>query len=83
MAATVEEYITGGITYLTEYFRMPEALSAVTLLAFASGAGDVMTAIVASGSEGGVSYSLGSLYGAGLFVCTVRRIYQITLYILL
>jgi hypothetical protein len=51
----------------------------VTLLAFASGAGDVMTAIVASGSEGGVAYSLGSLYGAGFFVCTVSALFNIML----
>jgi solute carrier family 24 (sodium/potassium/calcium exchanger), member 6 len=43
----------------------------VTLLALANGAGDVITALVASGAEGGISYNIGSLYGAGLFVCTV------------
>ena len=45
---------------------MPEALGAVTLLALANGAGDVITAIVASGSSGGLSYNVGSIYGAGL-----------------
>lgn len=52
----------------------------MTLLALANGyimvfyvnsAGDVVTAIVASTSPGGVSYNIGSLYGAGLFVTTV------------
>jgi sodium/potassium/calcium exchanger 6 len=46
-----------------------EALAAVTLLAVANGAGDVITALVASGTASGISYNIGSLYGAGLF-CT-------------
>lgn len=49
---------------------MSEAMAAVTLLALANGAGDVVTAIVASGSSGGVSYNVGALYGAGFFVCS-------------
>lgn len=43
-------------------------MAAVTLIALANGAGDVITALVASGSDGGVSYNIGSLYGAGFFV---------------
>jgi Ca2+/Na+ antiporter len=31
----------------------------------------VITAIVASGSTEGVSYNIGSLFGAGLFVCAM------------
>lgn len=46
-------------------------MAAVTLLAFANGAGDVITALVASGSEGGVDYNIGALFGAGLFVCSM------------
>ena len=43
-------------------------MGAVTLLALANGIGDVMTAIAASGELGGLSYIVGSIYGAGL-VC--------------
>jgi len=43
----------------------------VTLLAFANGAGDVVTALVSSESSEGVSYNIGSLFGAGLFVITI------------
>ena len=50
---------------------MSEAIAGVTLLALANGAGDVITAIVASGSTEGVSYNIGSLFGAGLFVCAM------------
>ena len=44
-------------------------MAAVTLLAVANGAGDVITALVASGSDDGIAYNIGSLFGAGLF-CT-------------
>ena len=46
-------------------------MAGVTLLALANGAGDVVTAIVASGSAEGVSYNIGALFGAGLFVCAM------------
>ena len=69
ISATVEEYIASGITFITEYFELSESMAAVTLIALANGAGDVITAIVASGSDGGVSYNIGALYGAGFFVC--------------
>jgi sodium/potassium/calcium exchanger 6 len=47
---------------------MSEALAGVTLLALGNGAGDVVTAIVAANAPGGVSYNIGALFGAGLFV---------------
>jgi sodium/potassium/calcium exchanger 6 len=68
---TVEEYIAEGIQNITDWLGMSDSLAAVTLLAFANGAGDVITAIVASDADGGVSYNIGSLYGAGLFVCSM------------
>ncbi len=68
---TVEDYVAPAIVYLTEYLNMSDSLAGVTLLAFANGAGDVLTAIVASDSKEGVSYNVGALYGAGLFVLTL------------
>ncbi len=44
-------------------------MAAVTLLAIANGAGDIITAQVASDTFNGISYNIGSLFGAGLF-CT-------------
>lgn len=67
----VDEYIAEGITIISEALGFSESLAAVTLLAFANGAGDVITSIVASGSDGGVSYNIGALFGAGLFVCSL------------
>ena len=68
---TVDEFVAEGITKISESLGFSESLAAATLLAFANGAGDVITAIVASGQEGGVSYNIGALYGAGLFVCSI------------
>ncbi len=71
ICSTVDEYIAPGIVFLSKKFKLSEALAGVTLLAFANGAGDVITAIVASGSPEGVSYNVGALYGAGFFVLTL------------
>lgn len=60
-----------AIVYLSRFLQLSEALAGVTLLAFANGAGDVITAIVASGSKDGISYNVGALYGAGFFVLTL------------
>ena len=66
----VDEYIGASITYIQKWLGLSEALAGVTLLALANGAGDVVTALVASGSSDGVAYNVGALFGAGLFVCT-------------
>ena len=70
ICATVEDYLAPAIVYLCEFLKISESLAGVTLLAFANGAGDVLTAIVASDSKEGISYNIGALYGAGLFVLT-------------
>ena len=54
-----------------------DALAGVTLIALANGAGDVVTAIVASGGDDGVAYNIGALFGAGLFVCTIVMTFTI------
>lgn len=69
LAIVVDEYCAEGITLISEWLGFSQSLAGVTLLAFANGAGDVLTAIVASGSSEGVFYNIGSIYGAGLFVC--------------
>ena len=70
LSVVVEEYLAEGITRISSYLGFSEALAACTLLAFANGAGDIFTALVAGGhSSQGVFYNIGSLYGAGLFCC--------------
>lgn len=67
----VDEYVAEGISKISDALGFSESLAAVTLLAFANGAGDVITALVAGDTEGGVSYNIGALYGAGLFVMSM------------
>lgn len=66
----VENYVAEVITNISEKLKLTPSFAAVTLLAFANGAGDLITALVASGAEGGLSYNIGALYGAGLFSCS-------------
>ena len=67
ISGTIEEFCAPSITFLTDWLKLSEALAAVTLLAFANGIGDVITAIVAGDTDDGISYNIGSLYGAGMF----------------
>jgi sodium/potassium/calcium exchanger 6 len=71
ISETIDEYVAPAITFISKWLNLSEALSAVTLLALANGAGDVITALVASGTDDAISYNIGSLYGAGLFCCTL------------
>jgi len=67
---TVEEHVSLGIHNIAVWTEFSDGLSAVTLLALANGIGDVLTSIIAGQSEEGISYSIGMLYGAGLFACS-------------
>ena len=71
ICSTIEEFVAPAIVFLSDFLELSDALAGVTLLAFANGAGDVITAIVASGSKDGISYNVGALYGAGFFVLTL------------
>lgn len=50
---------------------MPSSVANATLIAFANGAGDVITAIVSGGEDEGLYVSVGQLYGSGLFIMTL------------
>merc|ERR1712195_299161 len=80
ICALVDEYIAAAIDYIVNRYKIGEAIAGVTLIALANGAGDVVTAIVASGSADGVAYNVGALFGAGLFVCTIVMTFTITGY---
>ena len=67
----VDEVVVEAILRISTKLGLSEALSAVTLLAFANGAGELITALIASGTEGGISYNIGALYGAGFFTCSL------------
>ena len=69
VATTVEEYIAGAIQEISNALNMSDSLASITLLAAANGSADMMTVLIASETEGGISYNIGTLYGAGLFIC--------------
>lgn len=71
MATVVEEYISEGVQEIATYLKISQSLSAVTLLAFAGGAGEQITALVAGDTEGGISYNIGSIFGSGLFIASM------------
>lgn len=59
-----------ALAKLSKIFKLSETVAGVTLLALGNGAPDVITAIIAGGSDGGggISIAIGSIFGAGLFV---------------
>lgn len=77
ICALVDQYIAASIEFICNRYKINDALAGVTLIALANGAGDVVTAIVASGGADGVAYNIGALFGAGLFVCTIVMTFTI------
>ena len=45
---TIDDYLGNSLVYFAKIFHMSEALAGVTLIAFANGAGDIVTSIVSS-----------------------------------
>ena len=54
-----------------DFFKMGPTLAGVTFIAVANGCNDVIVALIASASEGGVSYNVGALFGSGMFVASM------------
>ena len=51
--------------------KLTEAMAGATLLAFSNGATDIITTVVASGSEDTDDLAVGALFGASTFALTV------------
>lgn len=70
LSSTSENYLSPAVTKLSNVLGLSETLAAVTLVAFGNGAPDVLVSVAAGGGddEGGISFSIGSIFGAGLFV---------------
>ena len=71
MQGIVEDFLAPGISFINDKLNFSEAMGAVTLLALANGAGDVLTALAASANVDGIQYNIGSIYGSSLFVTTI------------
>lgn len=67
MSFVTEEYATPALIKFAEILKLPSIVAGVTLIAFANGAGDVITSISSSGDEGDVGMVLSTIYGSGIF----------------
>lgn len=67
IAAIADKYLAIGMKDLSSRFGLSPTIAAMTLLAFANGAPDILGAMGAAGKPGGALISVGSLCGAFLF----------------
>jgi len=73
LSSTAEEYLEPILSTISNKLKFSESLAGVTLVALANGAPDVFAAFAAAGDSGsgGITLSVGSLFGAGCFVSSV------------
>ena len=71
MSTIIDKYVAPSLTKISDTLRLPSAVANATLIAFANGAGDVITAIVSTNEDDGINISVGQLYGSGLFILTL------------
>jgi Ca2+/Na+ antiporter len=67
VAAIADKYLATGMQDLSIRFGLSPSLAAVTLIAFANGAPDVLSSLSAGGKEGGMFIAIGSTFGAYIF----------------
>lgn len=67
LQTTAENFLTPILKNLSKKLKLSENISGVTLIAFANGAPDIVTALNTGGSKEGTYISIGSLVGACLF----------------
>jgi sodium/potassium/calcium exchanger 6 len=64
----IKEFLIPSLEAVKVRFEISEIMAGVTLLAFGNGAGDVLTALVASSYPGGIDYNIGATMGAGFVI---------------
>ena len=69
ISAISEEYLSIALGNISKKLKLSEALTGVTLLAYANGSPDIISSMVAGGQDDGALLSIGALYGASLFTC--------------
>jgi len=67
ISGVADKYLANGMKDLSERFGLSPTIAAMTLLAFANGAPDILGAMGSAGKAGGALISVGSLCGAFLF----------------
>lgn len=68
LSSTSDMYLSSSITRIIETFKINQNIAAVTLLAFGNGAPDVISTLVASSEPEGISFSINSVLGSGMFI---------------
>jgi len=68
LSSTSDIFLSTAITKIVETFDINQNIAAVTLLAFGNGAPDVISSLVASSEVEGLSFSISSLLGTGMFI---------------
>ena len=68
LSSTSDIFLSTAITKIVETFDINQNIAAVTLLAFGNGAPDVISSLVASDEVEGISFSISSLIGSGMFI---------------
>lgn len=71
MSSIIEKYVAPSLTKISDTLKIPSAVANATLIAFANGAGDVITSVMQSDEDDGINMSVGQLYGSGLFIMTL------------
>ena len=71
LATIADRYLALDMKDLAHKFNLSPTLAAVTLIVFANGAPDILSAVQASSFENGNFVSLGALYGAFIFSSTL------------
>ena len=68
LSSTSDIFLSTAITKIVETFKINQNIAATTLLAFGNGAPDVISSLVASDEVEGISFSISSLIGSGMFI---------------
>jgi sodium/potassium/calcium exchanger 6 len=71
IATIADKYLATGMTDLSKRFKLSPSLAAMTLIAFANGAPDILATLGTAGKEGGSFIAIGSLFGGFVFSCTL------------
>jgi Ca2+/Na+ antiporter len=71
IAAVADKYLAQGMTDLAQRFKLSPAVAAMSLIAFANGAPDILASLGAAGKSGGAFIAVGSLFGGFIFSCSL------------
>ena len=73
LSSTSERYLEPSLSRVAKIFRLSESLAGVTIIAFANGAPDLISAYVASQSrqKEGINLAFGALFGASVFTTSI------------